>query len=328
MTNFFTSFRLMRAALASMFFFVFFNSTSFSQSDNEYRIGVGDLLEGRRSNAPDWNFNARVDAKGNIKVGMIDEDVRAVCRTPRELADEIQTRFKKYLKNPQFNIRVIEKDRALVTVTGAVNDPARFELRRPLRLLQLIGYAKGLNDNVGRTIELHRRNTITCQQIVKDGVTTTAAEINQQAVSKVIFNLRDILRGDEKANPFIQAGDTIIASESAMIYVTGCVAKSSPFPFDENNPFTVSQAIEKAGGILPNYQKPIVHIIYPTRDDSGSIRVVETAPNESDTNEIMNTILAAGAIVEVTNNNGYRRDVMPCPISIGTTQQLPIRVIP
>ena len=98
-----------------------------TREDERYRIGPGDLLDVRIFNRPQLSRDAvRVDAKGVIRMPLIEEDIQAACLTESELAKEVAQRYRKYQRNPQVDVFVKEYNSQPVAVIGAVDKPGRF----------------------------------------------------------------------------------------------------------------------------------------------------------------------------------------------------------
>src|SRR5207244_2107609 len=105
-----------------------------------------------------------------------------------------------------------------IVVYGAVRAPARFELRREVRLAQVLAMAGGLTEQVDQTIK-----------VVHSGTQCFQAEPRHQIVTDVqtpevsAYAVPEVLRGEENANPYLRPGDIVIAIEIAPVYVTGNV---------------------------------------------------------------------------------------------------------
>ncbi|HMJ09552.1 MAG TPA: polysaccharide biosynthesis/export family protein, partial [Pyrinomonadaceae bacterium] len=111
--------------------------TRTTSAPGNYKIGAGDVIDVTLDNNDTLSRRAiRVSNQGTIQLAMIDSDVVAACRTERELADQIRDRYKKYLLNPHVTVAVKEFNSNPVAVIGAVNGPGRFQLQRPVRLLE------------------------------------------------------------------------------------------------------------------------------------------------------------------------------------------------
>jgi len=73
------------------------------------------------------------------------------------------------------------------------------------------------------------------------------------------LSISDLPPGDERANPFLQAGDLIIVVEAPPVYVTGNVVKPQALLLRE--PMTLMQAITMAGGVLGGSDTERIRII-------------------------------------------------------------------
>jgi protein involved in polysaccharide export with SLBB domain len=73
------------------------------------------------------------------------------------------------------------------------------------------------------------------------------------------FNLNELLSGDDKSNPYLQAGDIVSLPAADQAFVVGNVFRPSAIPLKE--PVTVSQAIAMAGGTLPATKSDKIRII-------------------------------------------------------------------
>ena len=224
-----------------------------------YQIGPGDILEIRVFNRPQLSREAvRVDARGMIRVPLIEEEIRAACRTETELAKELGKRYLEYLRNPSIEVFVKEFQSQPVAVLGAVVTPGRFQLQRRVRLLELLSYAGGPAERAGARIQvIHTSDPELCRDVAAD--TELTGDWQTDLGSFVSYNLNDTLRGEEQANPYIRPGDIVSLPESEKAFVVGNVFRPATIPLKES--ITVSQAIAMAGGIMPDTKSEKVRII-------------------------------------------------------------------
>lgn len=224
-----------------------------------YQIGPGDILEIRVFNRPQLSREAvRVDARGMIRVPLIEEGIRAACRTETELAKELGKRYLEYLRNPSIEVFVKEFQSQPVAVLGAVVTPGRFQLQRRVRLLELLSYAGGPGERAGARIQIiHTSDLELCQDVATD--TELTGDSQTDLGSLVSYNLNDTLRGEEQANPYVRPGDIVTLPESEKAFVVGNVFRPATIPLKES--ITVSQAIAMAGGIMPDTKSEKVRII-------------------------------------------------------------------
>src|ERR1700755_1123380 len=133
-------------------------------SGDAYRIGAGDVVEivvttGSGRSPQLSGDHLQVNEKGWIQVfaGV----VSAAGLTTGELASALKTRYLQYKREPlSVVVNVKEYRSQLVAVIGAVKSPGRFEMRRPIRLLELLAlYAGGPSEvSDGRIEVVHTQN--------------------------------------------------------------------------------------------------------------------------------------------------------------------------
>jgi polysaccharide export outer membrane protein len=215
-----------------------------------YRIGPGDVLEVRVLNRPQLSRDSvRVDNRGMIRMPMIDDEIRAGCRTESELAAEIATRYLKYLRHPQIDVFVKEYSSNPVAVLGAVDKPGQFQLHRRVRLLELISLAGGPTERAGeRVLVAHASKIASCDEA------PPASENGFES-----YNLNNTVKGEEQSNPYARPGDIVTILEAQQAFVVGNVFKPGSIPLKER--ITVSQAVAMAGGTLPDTQKDRIRIL-------------------------------------------------------------------
>jgi len=270
-----------------------------SESSERYRIGPGDILDIRVFNRPQLSRDAvRVDARGMIRVPLIQNEIQAACRTENELAKEVSTHYLEYLRNPNVEVFVKEYQSQPVAVLGAVNAPGRFQLQRRVRLLELLSFAGGHAERAGGRIQIiHASDVSTCKESVEGALLTDTSE------SFDSYNLTDMLRGDDKSNPYVRPGDIVTLPESERAFVVGNVLKPSTIPLKE--PITVSQAIAMAGGLMPDTKSDKVRII---RQTTGSTTKTEIFIDLKgiDKRRAEDVVLQANDIVDVPASGGKR----------------------
>jgi len=296
--------------------FLFFHP-SLQSTDDRYRIGPGDVLDIRIYNRPQLSRDAvRVEGNGMIRMPLIENEVQAGCLTEGELAKEISTRYARYYKNLQVDVFIKEYHSKQVAVIGAVNEQSRFELQRRVRLLELLTYAKGPSTKAGQTINIvHSTAAIPCKQ-------TDDADT---AVAFSSYKLSDVLQGDPKSNPYLEAGDIVTLPEADQVYVVGNVF--SPLTISLKEPITLTRAIAMAGGLKQDTRKDKIRVL---RQEPGtSIRkeiTVDLYAIEKKSSEDL--ALAPNDIIDVPTSAGksFLRSLIQGVVpGVG---QLPVRVVP
>ncbi len=285
-------------------------------ADDRYRIGPGDVLDIRIYNRPQLSRDGvRVEGNGMVRMPLIEGDIKAACLTEGELAKEISTRYAKFYKNLQVDVFIKEYQSQQVAVIGAVNDQSRFKLQRRVRLLELLTYAKGPSTRAGQTINIvHSSTSSPCKE-------------NDESDSSVFtsYKLSDVLQGDPKSNPYLEAGDIVTIPEADQIYVVGNVISPVTIPLRE--PITLTRAIAIAGGLKQDTRKDKIRVL---RQEPGTtVRkelTVDLSAIEKKSSEDL--ALLPNDIIDVPTSAGksFLRGLFQGFVpSVG---QLPVRVVP
>jgi polysaccharide export outer membrane protein len=262
-----------------------------------------------------------VDYRGMITMPLIEGEIQAACRTEKDLAKEITSKFLDYVKNPQVDVFVKEYQSKPVAVIGAVNQPGRFQLQRQVRLLELLTFAGGPNiERAGRS--LHIVHTATSSVCRASSSAQTQDEISDNFIT---YNLNDVLRGTNGSNPYVQSGDIITLPEAEQAYVVGNVFKPMTIPLKE--PITVSGAIAMAGGTMRDTKSSRVRII---RQVPGSMSKTEIYVDIKaiEKRRAEDVLLQANDIVDVPTSGAKSFLRTMLGTIVPSISQLPVRAIP
>ncbi len=296
-----------------------------SPSDERYRLGAGDVLDIRVLNRPQLSReDVRVDARGFIRMPMIDGEMQAACLTEGELAEEINTRYLKYLRDPQVDVFIKSFQSQPVAVIGAVSKPGQFQLQRRVRLLELISFAGGPTERAGGRIQVARTAALaTCRMVTTDGDVASGGD-EDVAKRLLSFNLTDTLKGDDRANPFMQPGDIITLPEAEQAYVVGNVLRPTAIALKE--PITLTRAIAIAGGTMPDTKSKQIRIVrqLPGGTDKTELVADLQAINKHQAADI---ILLPNDIIEVPVASGKRLFRSIFGSIVPAVSQLPVQVI-
>lgn len=263
---------------------------STSVSNQKYRIWPGDVLDVRVFDHPELSHTGAVDALGMIRLPQIAEEIQAACRTESELAAEIVARYKPQGRYHVY-VRIIESKAPPVTIRGGVPAPQSFHLRRPLRLMEALALAGGTTDSASGEIRIKRSQALSCE--------ISAPEWNGKE-EKIIY-VKDLMRGEESANPYLQPGDIITVSEVDKVYVAGSVLMQTTLRL--RMPLTVSQAIAKAGGILPSVKSERVQICRQINGGS-EVKIINVELREVRKGKAQDMLLQAEDVVYVPLESG------------------------
>jgi polysaccharide export outer membrane protein len=257
--------------------------------EERYRIGFQDKLEIQVFRHPDLTQRVSVNANGTINLFRLPAPIVAVCKTERELADEIAAAYRKdYLRNPEVNVVAVEQRSQSYAVIGAVEKAGVYFISRPIRLLELLAQAGGQTDKAGSRVAVARTGS------------TSNCKINENSadgledMTLMYFNLRDILEGKE--NLVMLPGDIVSVLDADIIYVYGDVNKQGQVVMKE--PITLTQAIASAEGLMSAAEKDNVRVL---RQKSGSLEREEFVYNlkEIDKGKVADPFLEPNDVVAV-----------------------------
>lgn len=230
--------------------------------DDKYRIGFQDTLEIQVFRHPELTQRLAVNGNGTINLFRINKPVVAVCKTERELGDEIAALYEKdYLRNPFVNVVAIEQKSQSFAVIGAVQKPGHFFINRRLHLLELLALAGGPDiENVGSRLVIARTGSSSdCKQDVE------AENANIQMFN---FKLIDIQEG--KKSFWMQPGDVVSVLDADIVYVYGNVEKQGAVKIKDK--LSLTQAITLAEGLK-------------SATNRGKIRVIRQIPGSLEREE-------------------------------------------
>jgi polysaccharide export outer membrane protein len=231
--------------------------------DKRYRIGAGDVLTINVRKAPELSGPVRVDQRGMIRIPMIDDEVKAACKTESELASEITNLYLEYKKSPNVDVYVTEFQSRPVAVIGAVNGAGQFKLQRQVRLLELLSFAAGPSGRAGRLVEvIHAGGPSLCQAGTGDGAPAQTESLSQQVS---VYVLAKTLLAERDSNPLIQPGDIIHLPEADQVFIIGHVNQPQAISL-RDKPISISRAIAMTGGPARDAKTSKIRIIRQTTD--------------------------------------------------------------
>lgn len=308
-------------------------------SSDQYRIGARDILSIRVA-APEIIPQFSADSMEVNECGMIPllsvqneerNEVKAAGLTTNELQEQLRVFYTKYKRNPQVVVKMKEYNSQPVAINGAVVRPGQFQLRRPVRLLELLQfYAGGPTEKSGGRVQIARMPALgmcgsapAASQVAAAQTATTIDDAS--APSFLTLKLEDTLKGEEQSNPYLQPGDVITLPEAKEAYVVGNVLRPGPIPLRDEH-LTVSRAIAMVGGFMPDSKKEKVRIIRQEASGQGS-REIFVDMKAIDKHQAEDIALLPNDIIDVPVSGGKRvlRSLVGAVVpSVG---QLPVQVI-
>lgn len=270
-------------------------NTSEAYSDNDYRIGGGDVLQFEVFDVKELTREVRVRPTGSIALPLMGT-LEVEGLTEGELQQLVTTRLKTYMHNPQVTVRVSEYDAHRVFVIGEVAAPGTYPLtRQGYSLVELIAKAGGRTDTAsGRILLL---------PAAENGGEQRASLGDVPESGSGIEILWDDVAGTTGRAPRIiplLPGDTIIVPEAGTVEVDGDIER--PGSYQLSSRMTVLGAIAAAGGLTYSSDAEVVEIIRET--PSGAKALVRRDLQKLSSGEEEDIRLRDGDVVRVPSESG------------------------
>jgi protein involved in polysaccharide export with SLBB domain len=133
-----------------------------------------------------------------------------------------------------------------VLAYGAVRSFTKIDMRRPVRLLELISNSGGVTEQQSGTIQIMHTEPPQCPDI--EPVDAAPVEIDSDAAGLPfsIYKVDDLRQGKPEANPYLRPGDIVYVAEASPVYVVGNVATPANLYLREGT--TLTRVIAQVGG--------------------------------------------------------------------------------
>ena len=135
--------------------FVWFQQlpTETTRANNEYIIGVGDIVSIRVLGHEEMTLKQRVRADGRLALLLIGE-VEANGKRPSALKAELEGRLKDFIVSPSVAVNIDEAEPTTVLLLGEVAKPGAYPLDQDARLAHALALGGGLTDYASRNSTL------------------------------------------------------------------------------------------------------------------------------------------------------------------------------
>lgn len=215
------------------------------QGIKAYLLGPGDVLDVRVFGQPDLSSTVQIDSDGNISsLPFLETPIKAKCRTDKQVQKDIATAYSKFINNPQVSVRISERNsRQPATVFGAVRQPTRVEMKRKVRLNELMAVSGGFTERAAGTIQILHTEPLMCPE---PGEEAEAGPIDGTRIPLHIIKIAELRAGKADANPVIRPGDYVLVTEAEPVYITGAV--NSPGGIYLRDQLMLSRALAMVGG--------------------------------------------------------------------------------
>jgi len=274
------------------------------QGIKTYLLGPGDVVDVRVFGQPELSSSAQVDSDGFLSaLPFLETPIRAKCRTDKEVQKDITLAYGKFINNPQVSVRIAERNsRQPATVFGAVRQATRVEMKRKVRLNELMAVSGGFTERAAGTIQILHTEPLMCPE---PGEEADAAPIDGTRIPLQIVKISDLRAGKSEANPFIRPGDYVLVTEAEPVYITGAVM--SPGGLYLRDQLTLSRALAMVGGARKEAKLNEVKI-YRQRPGSTNQDTILVDVAAIKKNQKPDFILEPYDIIEVTESGMFSKD--------------------
>jgi len=215
------------------------------QGIKSYLLGPGDVLDVRVFGQPELSSSVQVDSDGNLSsLPFLEKPIVAKCRSDKDVQKDITAAYSKFINNPQVSVRISERNsRQPATVFGAVRQPTRVEMKRKVRLNELMAVSGGFTERASGTIQILHTEPLMCPEAGEENL---AAPIDGTKIPLNIIKIADLRAGKLEANPVIRPGDYVLVTEAEPVYITGSVMAPGGVYLRED--LMLSRALAMVGG--------------------------------------------------------------------------------
>lgn len=291
-------------------------------------IRAGDIIDVDVVGSLEFDWRGGLTPEGFLEgYDHLEEPITALCRTERSVADAIAKGLSTILRDPQVNVRIIDRsNRAVAYIDGGVRIPQRLRINRPVRLNEIIALSGGITDTASGEITIFRRSDLSCERVEQadDAGNENTSGVDETTVVKLTVS--GLLEGDPDANPFILSGDIVTVLQAQPVYVIGGV--NNPRMVSSRTELTVARAILSAGGIAKGGIADSVTIY---RRADGVQESIQTSFRRIQTGDAEDIPLKPFDIVDVGQKGVSARRFPPLveamPGAGGTRSRLPLRII-
>jgi polysaccharide biosynthesis/export protein len=279
------------------------------QGIKKYPLGPGDVVDIRVFGQPELSVSAQVDSDGNLSsLPFLETPIKAKCRTDKEVQKDIAVAYAKFVNNPQVSVRVSERNsRQPATVFGAVRQPTRVEMKRKVRLNELMAVSGGFTERASGTIQILHTEPLMCPE---PGEEAEAAPIDGTRIPLQVVKIQDLRLGKAGANPVIRPGDYVLVTEAEPVYITGAVM--APGGIYLRDQLMLSRALAMVGG--PKKEAKLTDVkVYRQIPDTANQQVIHVDVAAIRKNQKPDFLLQAFDVIEVSEAGMFS------PSRLGTT---------
>jgi polysaccharide biosynthesis/export protein len=231
------------------------------QARPNYVLGPSDQIMIRAFQVDEINEKPfRIEADGKITLPLVGT-IQAGGLTVGELEVKLVDSLKKYIKNPQATVILIQFRSSPVFFVGAFARPGAYPMEGRRTLVEMLTQVGGVASAATRRIKLTRKSEsgpIPLPNAVEDPANkVSTVEISMSSLQNNINPAEDV-----ELKPY----DIVTAEIAEKVYLQGGFPKTGAFPLEERDSISVLQLISLAGGFLPDAEKDKAVILRPVLD--------------------------------------------------------------
>lgn len=297
-------------------------------SANSNLIHYGDLIDVDVVGSFEFDWRGTLNPEGFLDgTDRMESQIYALCRTEAAVAAEVEKEYSKILREPKVVVRILDRsNRAVAYLDGAVRTPQRFQIKRPVRLNELLILSGGITDKANGEVTIFRPENLSCvspPSAESGGGFVKTSKATSPQITRI--KLSDLLRGDEAANPFVTSGDIINVAEAQPIYVIGGV--NVPGPILSRQQMTLSRVIDSAGGTTRDSAGLKITVF---RREGTRTQIIEADLKKIRSGDAEDPLLKPYDIIEVPQKGKPRSRVAPVINTgrrLGGFTKAPLRII-
>jgi len=204
----------------------------------------------------------RIDGDGYLNLPVLGR-IKAAGLTVERLEAVLVDASKRYVRQPQVSVTVVQFSSDPVFFVGAFKAPGIYPLGGQRTLVEMISAVGGLSPTASRRLKLTRKSeygTIPLPNAIPlpDG-SGSSVDINLASLQSNVNPAEDIL---------LQPFDVLSVDRAEMVYVMGEVSRNGGLDLQEKDSLSVTQALTMAGGFTVTANTKVAWILRPISNTS------------------------------------------------------------
>ena len=204
----------------------------------------------------------RIDGDGYLNLPVLGR-IKAAGLTVERLESVLVDASKRYVRQPQISVTVVQFSSEPVFFVGAFKAPGIYPLGGQRTLVEMISAVGGLTPTASRRLKLTRRSEYGSIPLpnaipLPDG-SGSSVDINLASLQNNVNPAEDIL---------LQPFDVLSVDRAELVYVVGEVSRNGGLDLQEKDSLSVMQALTMAGGFNVTANTKVAWILRPISNTS------------------------------------------------------------